>query len=126
MIPRNEGTSNKPRCLFPYIRYTERDKDSIERRMTRLLNRFEKIIDGFLLVSFESEEVLSIISQMKNRDKIRHPTELEKEFYLFGPKSIDIESLFSDKHLELSLDLGWTVTIRTKYRYFSLVLLEWS
>lgn len=126
MIPRNDGTSNKPRCLFPYIRYTECDKDSIERRMTRVLDRFEEIIDGFLLVSFESEEVLSIISQMKNRDKIRHPTELEKEFDLLGPKSIDIESLLPDKHLELSLDLGWTVPIRTKYRYFSFILFKWS
>ncbi len=65
MIPRNDGTSNKPRCLFPYIRYTERDKDSIERRMTRVLDRFEEIIDGFLLVSLEFEELFSIIPEVK-------------------------------------------------------------
>lgn len=125
LIPRNDGTSNKPRCLLPYIRYPEPDEDTIKRRSSRLLYRIKEVVHGFLLVSFKFEKCFPITTEVKDRDTVSDPSEFEKELHLFHSESIDIQPLFPDEHLELSLDLRGTVSIGTINRYHSFILFCW-
>jgi len=81
--------------------------------MSRLLEGIYEILYRFFLVSFEHKHLITIIPELIYRSKVRDPSEIKKELYLLFSETIDIYTLLGDEHLELSLDLGWTVRIRT-------------
>jgi hypothetical protein len=64
-----------------------------------------------------------MIPKLEYGSKVCNPSLLEEEFYLFFSESIDIHPLLGDEHLELSLNLGWTLSIGAEYRNLSLILL---
>ena len=109
-----EGTREDLRSFRADIRDSERDEHTIERRMSRFLERIFQILNGFFFISFERKKLCFMIEKMKRRRKVCEPSFLEKKLDLLLTETIDVESMLSEKCLETPLDLRRTMMIWTE------------
>lgn len=102
------------RCTLANSWDSERSDKSINRECAFILDSGEEIIDGFFFVSFDEEKLITIITEVINRRHIGHPTEFEKELYLFWSESVNIDTMLADKPFEGLHLTSWTVRIATE------------
>lgn len=102
------------RCTLANSWDSECSDKTINRECAFILDSGEEVIDGFFFVSFDEEKLITIISEVINRRHVGHPTEFEKELYLFWSESVDIDSMLADEPFEGLHLTSWTVRIATE------------
>ena len=102
------------RCTLANSRNTESSDKSIYRECAFILDSGEEIIDGFFFVSFDEEKLITVIPEVIDRRHVGHPTEFEKELYLFWSESVDIDTMLADEPFEGLHLTSWTVRITTE------------